>query len=396
MTKVVNSWDEWSPLKRVILGRPEGTNVTAPEPGWWEDMPQGGYPLGTWGPFPQEMIDAANEQMDYFEAQLTKHGVDVERITVQDFMFDKPLSSPTGWTIQTAYGTANLRDCVVIHGNAIIEASPSRRSRHFERYNLRPIFERFFKEDPEVLHFAAPPAMLTDESYVKNYFYDYANTWSDEIKRQKLHDWDFQLTDKEPLWDAADCTRLGKDIFMLASSTTNRAGFDWVKRMFAALGVRVHLAEFDTPWPLGPGLHDNYHPWHIDTTFIPLRPGLALTNPDWPPRTPEFVELCKKNDWQLVDSVRHSQVHNNSITHCKVGMGTSWLGMNTLSLDEKTIFADPHEPEYLQQLSDLGFEVIEIPYDKVNPFGGLLHCTTLDVYRESTCQDYFPVQVPGY
>ena len=138
MTKIVNSWDEWSPLKRVLLGRPEGTNVTAPEPGWWEDMPQGGYPLGTWGPFPQEMIDAANEQMDYFEAQLTKHGVEVERITVQDFMYTKPLSSPTGWTIPTAYGTANLRDCTIVHGNAIIRSS-SATSRRTPRSCTSPL-----------------------------------------------------------------------------------------------------------------------------------------------------------------------------------------------------------------------------------------------------------------
>jgi len=37
-----------------------------------------------------------------------------------------------------------------------------------------------------------------------------------------------------------------------------------------------------------------------------------------------------------------------------------------------------------------------VPYDKVVQFGGSLHCTTLDVYREGTLQDYFPNQVPGY
>ena len=136
MPRIVNSWDEWSPLKRVMMGRPEGTNVTSPEPGWWEDMPDGGYPLGTWGPFPQEMVDAANEQMDYFEAQLKKRGVLVERVDIQDFMFNKPLSSPTGWTVQAAYGAANLRDVTLIHGSTIIDAAVSRRSRHFERYNL--------------------------------------------------------------------------------------------------------------------------------------------------------------------------------------------------------------------------------------------------------------------
>ena len=61
MTKIVNSWTEFQPLKRVIVGRPEGTQVFAPEPGSQLDEPSGGFPLGTWGKFPQELVDAANE-----------------------------------------------------------------------------------------------------------------------------------------------------------------------------------------------------------------------------------------------------------------------------------------------------------------------------------------------
>ena len=52
MTKIVNCWNEWDPLKRVIVGRPEGTCIPAPNPGWWHDLPEAGFPLGTWGRFP--------------------------------------------------------------------------------------------------------------------------------------------------------------------------------------------------------------------------------------------------------------------------------------------------------------------------------------------------------
>ena len=55
-----------------------------------------------------------------------------------------------------------------------------------------------------------------------------------------------------------------------------------------------------------------------------------------------------------------------------------------------------HELKYIDQLTKLGFEVIEIPYDKAEIFGGSLHCTTIDVYREGNCEDYFPKQVKGY
>ena len=46
MAKIVSSWNEWDPLKRVIVGRPEGTNIPAPEPAWWYDLPDGGVSPG--------------------------------------------------------------------------------------------------------------------------------------------------------------------------------------------------------------------------------------------------------------------------------------------------------------------------------------------------------------
>ena len=70
--------------------------------------------------------------------------------------------------------------------------------------------------------------------------------------------------------------------------------------------------------------------------------------------------------------------------------------MNTFSIDPKTVCVEGHETAYIEQLNKLGMEVVAIPYEHVIPFGGALHCTTLDVYREGGLEDYFPNQVPGY
>ena len=394
MAKIVNSWNEWDPLRRVIIGRPEGTNVPAPEPALWYDLPLGDYPLGSFGPFPQEMVDAANEQMDYFVAQIEKRGAIVERIDIQPFMFNEPYSCPSGWTQLNAHGVNNVRDVTMIHGNYIIEATTVRRSRVFERFNLRPIFEQYFKEDPEVVHFAAPLPMLTDESYIKNYYYMYENVWTDEDKKQRLHNWEFQLSEKEVLWDAADAMRFGKDIFHQGSCVTNKAGMDWLKRMCAALGLRLHHVLFDTP--MDPKKPDNFHPWHIDVNFVPLKPGLCMYNPDWAPRTPEVWDLFKKNDWELIPAARPTRVHKNKVYLTGLYEGKSWISMNTFSQDPKTVYVEAGETAYCEQLDKLGFEVVPIPYEKVIPFGGALHCTTLDVDREGGCEDYFPKQVEGY
>ncbi|MBC7105763.1 MAG: serine/threonine protein kinase, partial [Firmicutes bacterium] len=209
---------------------------------------------------------------------LESRGIIVDRVEIQPFMFNKPVSTPD-WTQLNCHGVNNVRDVTLIHGNYIVEATTCRRSRWYEYLNLRPIFERYFKEDPEMVHIAAPKPRLTDESYVKNYYYYFNNVWTDEEKRQRLYNWEFQLTDKEPLWDAADIMRFGKDLFVQASCVTHRPGADWLKRFFGALGFRVHIVQFDTPRE--PDKPNNYHPWHIDVNLTPLRPGLCLYNPDW-------------------------------------------------------------------------------------------------------------------
>ena len=44
MTKIVNAWNEWDPLKHVIVGRADGTVVQAPEPACVRDWPKYGFP----------------------------------------------------------------------------------------------------------------------------------------------------------------------------------------------------------------------------------------------------------------------------------------------------------------------------------------------------------------
>ena len=394
MTKIANCWNEWDPLKRVILGRPEGTNFPAAEPAWQYDYPEGDYPLGTWGPFPQEMVDAANEQMNYFVSVLEKRGVKVDRPTIHPCMFNKSVSTPD-WTQLNCYGANNVRDEFMCHGNYLIEGAGCMRARWYEYLNLRPLFEQYFKEDPELVWFTAPKPRLTDESYVRNYYYYLNKVWTNEEKRRRFYKGEWQMTEKEPVWDPADIGRFGKDIFVQYSSVTNKSGIEWLKRMFATLGIRVHRVVFETMDTFSEiGAH---HPRHIDATLMPLRPGLAMYCPYEAPRIPEMVELFKKNDWELIPAAEPTFEYKNKISlSVTPRQGTSWISMNTFSIDPKTVCVQAGETAYCEQLDKLGFEVIQIPYEKVVPFGGGLHCTTLDIYREGTLEDYFPKQIEGY
>jgi glycine amidinotransferase len=385
--KVVNSWNEWDPLKRVIVGRSEGTNIPAPEPAWWYDQPEGGFPLGQHGPFPQDMVDKANAQMDDFVQVLEGRGIIVDRVPLHPMMYDRRAVSTPDWVQLSQHGVNNPRDVFVVVGNEIMEATASRRSRWYEYLNLRPLFEQYFKEDPDFLWTAAPKPRLTDESYVKNYYYLFNNVWTDEEKRERMLNWEFHLTEKEPLWDGADAARMGKDIFWQCSSLTNKSGMDWLRRYFGAKGIRVHPVLFDDT---------SYHQWHIDVNLLPLRPGLAVYNEESPPITEEALKLFKMNDWELIPAAKPVYVHKSPVRLFGPYGGTSWISMNTLSLGPNTICVESHETGYMEQLDKLGFEVVPITYEHVIPFGGALHCTTLDVCREGDCEDYFPKQIPGY
>ena len=46
----------------------------------------------------------------------------------------------------------------------------------------------------------------------------------------------------------------------------------------------------------------------------------------------------------------------------------------------------------MEQFDKMGLEVVPIPFRDAYAFGGALHCATTDVYREGTCEDYFPKQ----
>ena len=66
--------------------------------------------------------------------------------------------------------------------------------------------------------------------------------------------------------------------------------------------------------------------------------------------------------------------------------------MNVLVLDPKTVCVEKSEVYQAEQLDKLGMEVLPIDLRDVYAFGGGLHCSTTDVYREGKLEDYFPKQ----
>ena len=169
---------------------------------------------GQWGHRPQETIDRANELLDAFAALLVKRGIRVDRPTPTDFAL--PATTPDFHT-GSQFGCMPPRDVLLTVGSEILEATMSYRSRWFEYLCYRPLLQRYWEEDPNFRHEAAPKPRLTDADYHPDYL-------SGEIGDAKRLEWTadkfFVTTEQEPLFDAADVLRFGRDLVVQHGFTT--------------------------------------------------------------------------------------------------------------------------------------------------------------------------------
>lgn len=362
----VLSWDEWSPLRHVIVGRADGGQIPAPEPAVNAKVPERSDMRGRWGARPAETVDRANSQLDAFAQLLRDRDICVDRPEPIDF--SKEATTPD-FSVQVQFGCMPPRDVLLTIGREIVEATMSYRCRWFEYLAYRPLLEKYFEADPQFRHTAAPKPRLTMRSFREGYL---AEAIPESIRLKWTQERRFVTTEAEILFDAADVTRLGRDLFVQHGFTTNLKGIDWLRRHFPE--HRVHPLNF-------PG--DPY-PIHIDCTFVPLRPGLILSNPDRP-LPPDQRAMFHQSGWEIVDAARPA--HNAPPPLC---YSSVWLSMNVLMLDPKTVCVEASEVNQAEQLDRLGFEVISVPLRDAYPFGGGLHCCTADVFRDGELQDYFP------
>ena len=368
MSKIVNSWNEWDPLKHVIVGRADGCCIPPVEPAMAPKIPEESDMKGLYGPRPPETIEKANIQLDNFASILEKRGVKVDRPTPIDF--NQKIATPD-WESGTMFGCQPPRDVILTLGNEMLEATMSFRSRWFEYLCYRPLIQEYFNNDPEMKWETAPKPRLTEKSYRKDYL-------NENITLDQRYEWvankEFVTTEEEPLFDAADVLRMGKDLFIQHGFTTNLKGIDWIKRHFP--NHRIHVLNF-------PG---DPFPTHIDATFTPIGPGLMLNNPER--KLPnEQRKIFNDNDWKIIEAA--NPAHNTPPPLC---YSSVWLSMNVLMIDPKTVCVESSEVYQMDQFDKLGFEVVPVPFRDAYPFGGALHCATTDVFREGGCEDYFPKQ----
>lgn len=365
----INSWNEWDPLREIVVGTADNACFEPTEPGnrpQVRNAPAGvAFPGGAKDP---EAVDRANEELAGLVSLLESQGVTVRRPTPRDYTGS--IRTPD-FEVPNQYCAVCPRDVMITIGNEVIEAPMSRRARYFEYQAYRDLVYEYWNADPGMVWTTAPKPSMADGMYREEFW-----EWPLSERHARMHSFEFCVTQHEVVFDAADISRFGRDVIVQESMTTNRMGIAWLKRHLEPRGLRVHPVHF----PL------DFFPSHIDCTFVPLRPGLVLTNPDRPLRD-EDARLFAANGWKLVDAPEPTTGNDEMPAYCQ---SSKWLSMNVLSISPDKVVCEEREKPLQDLLCDLGFEVHTVPFRDVFEYGGSLHCATWDVSRDGGREDYFP------
>ena len=186
---MINSYDEWSPLKRIVVGSATDANWPVNDPVFskegekttWKETP---VPRG---PVPQRIIEEANEDLDSLATTLMSLGVEVSR--------------PDPLNFQTHDGMYNYcpRDRLLVYGSTVVN----------------------------------PAMMYPCRDMELQCYHDIVDA-ADRYLFMPRHE-GFVL-------DAANVCRLGDKMLFLESSSGNRKAYDWLCGQFP--GVTIELCNF--------------------------------------------------------------------------------------------------------------------------------------------------------
>ena len=176
------------------------------------------------------------------------------------------------------------------------------------------------------------------------------------------------LRSDEPVFDAANCLKLGSDILYLISNSGNEAGALWLQEYLGA------------PYKVHP-VRNVYAFVHVDSTIVPLRPGLVL--------------LCPKrvNDANLPEYFRnwdkiYAPAPIITAFDPQWGPASEWIAMNLLSLRPDLVAVEKSQTNLMLLLARYGIESFPVQLRHMRTMCGGPHCVTLDLVRQGTLESY--------
>lgn len=345
---LVNVHTEWDPLKEIIVGTAIDARIPCQDKGLFSleyrtyyssqaEIPSGKYS--------QRIINETEEDLCTLVNVLKKMDIKVRRPQATDHA--KTFKTPD-WESDGLYNYCP-RDLLLAVGNTIIEAPMPLRCRFLETFAYKNVLIEYMKSGSRWI--SAPKPRLIDNMY----------NASDPSKSA--------LNNYEPVFDAANVLRVGKDLLYLISNTGNELGCQWLQNTLGS-EYKIHPC------------YDLYAETHIDSTITLLRPGLVLLNPE---RVNErnIPPLLKNWDviWapEMVDTGFSGEKPYASV----------WVGMNFLMVNPSLAIIDKHQIPLIKLMEKQKIDVIPLQLRHCRTLGGGFHCVTLDVRRNGKLEDYF-------
>ena len=346
---VVWSCNEWDQLEEVIVGNPLRARFpTADRSTQLAEFPGRSLNKIPQGPFPQQIIEETEEDVNAFVAVLEELGITVKR--PETWPHEASFSS-IHWESEGFYNYCP-RDIMLVIGDHIIETPNVIRSRAQEAFSYRAMLIDYLKSGAK--WYSAPKPMLLDSLFEV-----------DPARPTPRND--------EPAFDAANVLRLGQDLIYLVSGTGNELGGQWLQTILGD-SFRVHF------------LKDVYYGSHIDSTFVALRPGLVLCSPARI-NDDSLPEILKQ--WEVIYSPPMESTGRYDADYLSRSIGSKWIDMNLFSINPNLVVVDRDQTALIKLLEKQGLDVIPLKLRHSKMLGGGFHCITLDIRRTGTLERYF-------
>ena len=319
----MKSQNEWDPLKKVIVGVAD--YATVPEVdlsvrtiNYADRKDISGVPVG---PYPQQDIDEANEDLEVLVDFLSDLGVEVIR----------PSRTPTD------YYNFCPRDVIFTHKDFTMVTPMPLQCR---KDAWKPLIDLL---DTTII----VPCKHQDALYNGSCVGD-----KDTLA----------LTEVTPAFDAANILRANDDILYLVSNSGNVAGANLLQEMLGDR-AKVHL------------LQGVYSYMHIDTTIAFLREGLMLLNPERIKSIDVLPEPFR--NWDVIWCPEPVDIgYYPGYNHA-----SEWGNMNLFSVNPNLVVLEEHQEPTRKELEKHGIECVMLPMRHGRTLSGVFHCVTLDLER---------------
>lgn len=379
----LNSFDEWSQLREVIVGSAQNytshdrelsfdlffhDNIVRTE--WY--YPRLGAPKSNIAsnqkrgqlPIKQRYVEELNEDIEGIVQALQSLSVTVHRPMDLDKNTTK-VQTPA-WSASVV-PPLNVRDIAFIAGDEIIETPPMIRARYFETQFLKPVFAEYFRRGARWT--LMPRPWMTDASFDLSYAKSSSSAGgpTEPIEDPQPSPYDIGF---EMMFDGAQCVRLGRDIVANVSTQNHAIACDWLERHFEGR-FRIHRVY---------RLSDS----HIDSMLLVLRPGTLLV------RSKEVADFLPSSlrKWDMIIAPLPGANNFPQYDDSDIVLTSPYIDLNVLSVSPDTVLVNEACPELIRTLEQHKFTVVPVRHRHRRLFGGGFHCFTLDTVRDGGPEDY--------